>query len=91
MKWPLPENQRKVDGSLLLVEFVCRTHWPRGPRYRLAAARLLSLWVRILPGAWIFVCCECCVLGKGLSDGLITCPEESYLLLCIVMSDLETL
>jgi hypothetical protein len=25
------------------------------------------------------VCCECCVLsGRGLCDGLITCPEESY-------------
>jgi hypothetical protein len=25
------------------------------------------------------VCCECCVLsGRGLCDGLITRPEESY-------------
>ena len=25
------------------------------------------------------VCCECCVLsGRGLCDGLITSPEESY-------------
>jgi len=36
------------------------------------------------------VSCECCVLsGRGLSDGLITRPEESYLLWCIVC-DLET-
>jgi hypothetical protein len=27
----------------------------------------------------MFVCCECCVLsGKGLCDGLMTRPEESY-------------
>ena len=33
------------------------------------AARLLRSWVRIPPGAWIFVCCECRVLsGGGLCD-----------------------
>jgi hypothetical protein len=32
-----------------------------------------------LPGAWMFVCCEGCVLsGRGLCDELITRPEESY-------------
>ena len=36
-------------------------------------------WVLIPPGAWMFVCCECCVLsGRGLCDELITSPEESY-------------
>ena len=30
-------------------------------------------------GAWIFVCCECCVLsGRDFYDELITRPEESY-------------
>ena len=58
---------------------------------RLAAARLLRLWVQILPGAWIFVCCECRVLsGRGLCDELITRPEESYRLCCVVVCDLET-
>jgi len=38
------------------------------------------------------VCCECCVLsGKGLCDELITRPEESFRMWCVVMSDLETL
>jgi hypothetical protein len=37
------------------------------------------------------VCCECCVLsGRGLCDGLITRPEESYRLWCVVVCDLET-
>jgi len=55
------------------------------------ASRLLRPWVRIPPGAWIFVCCECCVLsGRGLCDGLITRPEESCRLRCVVVCDLET-
>ena len=50
------------------------------------AARLLRSWVRIPPGAWIFVCCECRVLsGRGLCDELITHPEESYRLWCVVV------
>ena len=68
-----------------------RSHWPRGLRRRSAAARLLKLWVRFPPGAWIFVCCECCVFsGRGLCDELITRPEESYRLWCVVVCDLET-
>jgi hypothetical protein len=32
------------------------------------------------------VCCECCVLsGRGLCDGLINRPEESYRLWCVVV------
>ena len=60
-------------------------------RRKSAAAGLLRSWVRIPPGAWIFVCCECCVLsGRGLCDELITRPEESYRLCCVVVCDLET-
>ena len=58
---------------------------------RPAAAHLLKSWVRIPPGAWIFVCCECRVLsGRGLCDELITRPEESHRLCCVVVCDLET-
>ena len=58
---------------------------------RPAAAHLLRSWVRIPPGAWTFVCCECRVLsGRGLHDELITRPEESYRLCCVVVCDLET-
>ena len=58
---------------------------------RPAAAHLLKSWVRIPPGAWIFVCCECRVLsGRGLCDELITRREESYRLCCVVVCDLET-
>jgi hypothetical protein len=37
------------------------------------------------------ICCEYRVLsGRGLCDELITRPEESYRLWCVVMCDLET-
>ena len=58
---------------------------------RPVATHLLRSWVRIPPGAWIFVCCECRVLsGRGLCNELITRPEESYRLCCVVVCDLET-
>ena len=39
----------------------------------------------------MYVCCECCVLsGIGLCDRLITRPEKSYRLWCVVVCDLET-
>ena len=42
-------------------------------------------------GAWMFVCCDWCVLsGRGLCDELITRSEESYRLWCVVECDLET-
>ena len=69
----------------------CLSQWPRGLRRKSATTRMLRLWFRIPPGAWIFVCCECCVLsGRGLCDGLITRPEESYRRWCFVACDLET-
>jgi len=66
--------------------------WPRGLMRGSTAARLLSSWVRMpLGDAWIYFCCECCVLsGRGLRDELITRPEESYRLWCVVVCDLET-
>jgi hypothetical protein len=36
----------------------------------------------------MFVSCECCVLsGRGLCDGLIPRPEESYRLWCVSECD----
>ena len=61
------------------------------PLERGVSPRLLRSWVRIPPGAWIFVCCECRVLsGRCLCDELITRPEEFYRLCCVVVCDLET-
>jgi hypothetical protein len=39
----------------------------------------------------MFVCCECCVLsGRGLCDGLMTHPDESYRLWRVVVCGQET-
>jgi hypothetical protein len=66
---------------------ISRAQWPRRLRRRSAATWLLWLWVRIPLVAWMFVCCECCVLsGRRLCDGLVTRPEESYWLMCRVWS-----
>jgi hypothetical protein len=40
---------------------------------------------------YVCLCCECCVLsGRGLCDELITFPEESHRMWCVVVCDLET-
>ena len=76
---------------MLILEVSLIVWLPRGLRRKSAAARLLRSWVRIPPGAWMFICCECCVLsGRGLCDELITRPEESYRLWSVVVCDLET-
>ena len=53
----------------------------------------LACWDRgFLSNRGMDVCCECCVLsGRGLCDELITRPEESYRLWCVVVCDLENL
>ena len=78
-------------NQLTLLKLTSRLQWPRGLKRRSAASRLQRLWVQIPPGPWMFVCCECCMLsGRGLCDELITRPEESYRLWCVVVCDQET-
>jgi hypothetical protein len=83
-------------GSFARIITQCKFHtwrsqWPLCLRRKSSAARLLRLLVRIPPGAWMSVCCEWRVLsGRGLWDGLITRPEESYRLWCVVVCDQET-
>jgi hypothetical protein len=78
--WP-PHN--KAFNFCVLIKFFCRSKLPRGPRLRSTAARLLRSWVRIPPGAWMFVVCVVCC------DELITRPEESYRLWQVVVCDQE--
>ena len=77
-----------VGSSGCVVEVVVGKGTAVGPssrvnRRRRSAAALLRLWVRIPPGTWMFVCCECCVLSGSICDALITRPEESYGLWCV--------
>ena len=80
------KNNRLIQGSV----FIYRSQQPSNPRRMSAAVSLLRSWVRIPPGG-MDVCCDCCVLSvRGLCDELITRPEESYRLWCVVVFDLET-
>ena len=57
---------------LLLISFQVvpqsRSQWPSGLRRGSVSACLLGLWVRIQPGAWMSVYCECCVLSVRQAD-----------------------
>ena len=45
-----------------------------------------------IPTGGMEVCLLCCVLlGRSLCDELITRPEESYRLWCVIVCDLEAL
>jgi hypothetical protein len=65
------------------------TQWPPDLMLRSTAERLLGSWVRIPPvGMDFFVTCTVLVLpGRGLCDGLIPRPEESYRLWCVSECD----
>jgi hypothetical protein len=78
----------KLVGVVTLAQ--CWSQGPRGERRGTVTARLLRSWVRMSPGAWMFVCCECRELSdRSLRDGMITRPEESYRMWCVVVCDLE--
>jgi hypothetical protein len=64
---------------------LCRSWRPRGLRRGYMASRLLGLLVRISPGTWMSVSSQYCVFsGRGLCVGLITRPEESYRVWCVL-------
>jgi hypothetical protein len=82
LSWLMQNTQTHVYS--LLKHPDGRSRWSRCLRRGSAAALLLGLWVRNTLGARMPVCCECCVLsGRGLCDGLITRPDESYRLWCV--------
>jgi hypothetical protein len=73
-----------ISKFIFSIKLHSRAQWPRGLRHGPATVRLPELQVRISPGAWMSVSCECCVLsGRGLCDGLVTRPEESYRVWCV--------
>ena len=65
----------------------CRSQWPRRLRRRSTAARLLRSWVRIPPGAWIFICCECCQVEVSVTRWSLVQrnPTECGVLLCVIL------
>jgi len=73
--------------KLTFPKLNCRSQWPRGLRRRSAAARLLSLWVRIPPGAWMsvvsVVCCQIEVSATGRSP-VQRSPTDCDASLCVI-------
>ena len=71
-----------IDASTMVLG---QSQWPRGLTRRTAAARLLR-FVGSNSTRDMDVCLLCCVLsGRGLCDELITRPEESYRLWCVIV------
>jgi hypothetical protein len=64
-----------------------RSHWPRGLRRTSAAELLLGSWVRIPPGHGCLSCTVFVLSGRGLCDGPIPRPEDSYRLWCVSECD----
>ena len=91
-QWFTNASQCNVVYTLfiLLFDSFRRSQWPRGLRRRSSADRLLRLWVRNPPGAWMFVCLSvvsCVLSGRGLCDGLITRPEVFYRLWRVIKTN----
>jgi hypothetical protein len=87
----LQQERRHERATILRYTY---TAWPVPVAARSKVwvfGRSLSETVSPNPTGGMDVCCECCVLsGRGLCDGLITRPEESYRLWCVVLCDKET-
>jgi hypothetical protein len=59
--------------SRIRVNIPCRYQWPHCLRRRSTAPRLLRFGFESRRGAWMSVCCNCCLLsGRGVCDELIT-------------------
>jgi len=80
-------NSYKFPGGVhkeaKMFSLLCRNRILVG-RFRWPAVHLLVLRVRIPPGAWTSVCCECCVLsGRGHCVGLIIRAEVPCPVWCV--------
>jgi hypothetical protein len=89
--WTYICNVKSQNNIETTMKRCYRPQLPRGLRPRSATFRLLRLWVRIPQVTWMSACFVCCVLsGRGLCDELITRPEESNRMWCVIVCDLYT-
>ena len=83
----------KAEHANLKVYFsgISRCRWPSGGlRQGSMAASLLGFRVRIPPRQECLLWALCVLSGRGLCDGPITRPEQSYRLWRVTECDLET-
>jgi len=80
MWWNLVDESRsELASQATKTSPHYRSQWPHGLRRGSAATLVLGIAGSDTVGTWMSVFCERCVLsGRGLCDGLITCPEETY-------------
>ena len=89
MSYAFTEKWQLIFFKVILV--LLPTAMAKRSRARVCGVRLLWLRVRIPLWAWMSVSCECCVLShRGLCDGVIARPEESYWLWRAIVFYLET-
>jgi hypothetical protein len=78
-----------INDNNSIIIIISRSQWPRGLRCRSTAARLLRWWVRILPGAWMFVvCCQVEVSATGWSL-VQRSPTDYGASLCVIKNPRE--
>jgi len=74
-----------------LIYMYCRSQSPRGLRRRSAASCLLRSWFESYRGhGYLSVVSVVCCQVEVSATSLITRPEESYRLWCVIVCDLET-
>ena len=76
-----PRRRWIYNSNIYLQQDGTRSQWPRSLRRESVATRLLGLRVRIPPGEWMSVCCDCCVLPgrylQGAECGVSECDRET--------------
>jgi len=91
---------KHCTNSITIHALTCKSCLPLHVSVPIAVAVRSKAWVcgrspaEIVgsnPTGGTDVCCDCCVVsGRGLCDELITRPEESYRLWCVVVCGLKT-
>ena len=77
MFWPNLNSAIKVSVDIIFTG--SRSQWPRGLKVWVCGRSLAGITGSNPAGAWMSASCQGCVLsGRGLCDGLINRPEESY-------------
>jgi hypothetical protein len=79
-----------INETPIFIDLLCkygRSQWPAGLRRRSTTARLLRFWVRIPPGAWMFVVIFlCCLVDVSAANWSLVQrnPTDCGASLCVI-------